>query len=111
MFEGRLGFVDCVRELGVGRSEGALLRYVSQVHDTLVRSVPDDCKTQAVYDAIAYFRPPVQASMRALQAWEELRAPSLIAPAARLRPWIWRRTRRARRVRAELQGPARARLQ
>ena len=60
MFEGCIGFVDQVRELGVGRSEGLLLRYLSQVHDTLVRSVPEEHKTQAVYDAIAYFRTLVQ---------------------------------------------------
>ena len=112
MFEGCLGFVDCVRELGVGRSEGLLLRYVSQVHDTLVRSVPDDCKTQAVYDAIAYFRTLVQGvDASLLQAWEALRAPSLAAAAATPPPpfdLALHERALVARVRAELHGLVRA---
>jgi superfamily II RNA helicase len=111
MFEGCLGFVDCVRELGVGRSEGLLLRYVSQVHDTLVRSLPDESKTQAVYDAIAYFRTLVQGvDASLLQAWQALRAPSLAAPAPPPPPFDLALHERAlmARVRAELQGLVRA---
>jgi hypothetical protein len=82
MFESCQGFVDRVRELGVGRSEGTLLRYLSQVHDTLVRSLPDADKTDAVHDAIAYFRTVIQgADASLLQAWQALRAP---APGAEL---------------------------
>jgi hypothetical protein len=82
MFEGCLGFVDYVRELGVGRSEGTLLRYLSQVHDTLVRSVPDADKNEAVYDAIAYLRTLIQGvDASLLQAWEALRAPAAAATA------------------------------
>ncbi len=112
MFEGCLGFVDCVRELGVGRSEGLLLRYVSQVHDTLVRSLPDDCKTQAVYDAIAYFRTLVQGvDASLLQAWEALRAPSSAAAAAPPPPpfdLALHERALVARVRAELHGLVRA---
>ena len=96
MFESCQGFVDRVRELGVGRSEGTLLRYLSQVYDTLVRSLPDADKTDAVHDAIAYFRTLIQGvDASLLQAWQALRAPVAGAgPAARrLRPSIWPRTR------------------
>jgi hypothetical protein len=112
MFERCIGFVDQVRELGIGRSEGLLLRYLSQVHDTLVRSLPEEHKTQAVYDAIAYFRTLVQGvDASLLQAWEALRSPSLApAPAAPPPPFDLALHERARtaRLRAELHGLVRA---
>jgi hypothetical protein len=80
MFETCPGFVDRVRELGIARSEGALLRYLSQVYDTLVRSLPDADKTEAVHDAIAYFRTVIQGvDASLLQAWQALRAPAALA--------------------------------
>jgi hypothetical protein len=112
MFEGCLAFVDFVRELGVARSEGTLLRYLSQVHDTLVRSVPDESKTQAVHDVIAYFRTLVQGvDASLLQAWEALRAPpGGAAPAAPPPPFDLALDPRAlaARVRAELHALVRA---
>jgi len=112
MFEGCVGFVDQVRELGVGRSEGLLLRYLSQVHDTLLRSVPDEIKTQSVFDAIAYFRTLVQSvDASLLQAWQALRAPAEGARAApEPPPFDLARHERAfvARVRAELQNFVRA---
>ncbi|HEY8156658.1 MAG TPA: DUF3516 domain-containing protein [Myxococcota bacterium] len=112
MFEGCQGFVDCVRELGVGRSEGTLLRYLSQVHDTLVRSVPDADKTEAVDDAIAYFRTLIQGvDASLLQAWEALRAPvAAAASAAPPPPYDLAEHPRAltARVRAELHALVRS---
>jgi hypothetical protein len=111
MFEGCKGFVDTVRELGIGRSEGTLLRYLSQVHDTLVRSVPDADKSEAVHDAIAYFRTLIQGvDASLLQAWEALRAPSAAAAATPPAPFDLAQNQRAltARVRAELHGLVRA---
>ena len=111
MFEGCKAFVDSVRELGVGRSEGTLLRYLSQVHDTLVRSVPDADKSEAVYDAIAYFRTLIQGvDASLLQAWEALRAPAAAAAATPPPPFDLAQNERAltARVRAELHGLVRA---
>jgi hypothetical protein len=83
MFERCQDFVDRVRELGIGRSEGTLLRYLSQVYDTLVRSLPDADKTEAVDDAIAYFRTVIQGvDASLLQAWQALRAPAAAAESA-----------------------------
>jgi hypothetical protein len=56
MVEGWRDFVDVVKDYGIARSEGLLLRYLSQVHDTLVQSVPEEDKSDSVYDAIAYLR-------------------------------------------------------
>jgi hypothetical protein len=113
LFEGCLGFVDYVRALGVARSEGTLLRYLSQVHDTLVRSVPDENKSEAVHDAIAYLRTLVQGvDASLLQAWEALRAPPAAAAAAQPPPRTFDLALEPRallaRVRAELHALVRA---
>ena len=41
MWEHYDDFADFVRRYGLERSEGLLLRYLSQVHNTLVHSVPE----------------------------------------------------------------------
>ena len=81
MFEECRGFVDTVRRYGIARSEGLLLRHLSQVHNTLVRSVPAAARTEALWDAIAYLRSTLaRVDSSLVQAWEELQGP---APAAR----------------------------
>ena len=67
-------FDDYVRELGLERSEGVLLRYISQVYKTLLQNVPDDHKDPELLDFIAVLRvllARVDSSL--LQHWEELR--------------------------------------
>src|SRR5690606_4960895 len=49
-------FNSMVKELGLERSEGVLLRYLSQVYSTLARNVPEAARTPAVDDAIAFLR-------------------------------------------------------
>ena len=76
-------FIDSVRHWGLARSEGVLLRYLSQVHNTLVRSVPVVARTDAVIDVIAYFHTliaGVDASL--VEAWETLLHPEARAQAA-----------------------------
>ena len=81
--EGALDFVDYVREYSLARSEGVLLRYLSQVHHTLVQTVPEAAKTDEVYDAIAYLRTLVCGVDSSLaSAWAELVAPAEAGPAA-----------------------------
>ncbi|MBW2269755.1 MAG: DUF3516 domain-containing protein [Deltaproteobacteria bacterium] len=70
-------FVDVVKDYGIARSEGLLLRYLSQVHDTLVQSVPEADKSDAVYDAIAFLRTLLAGVDSSLvEAWEELLDPT-----------------------------------
>ncbi len=74
MFEGYRSFHDYVKEYGLARSEGLLLRYLSQVHNTLVKTIPDAAKTEEVFDAIAFLRAllaHVDSSL--IEAWEGLR--------------------------------------
>ncbi len=77
MVEGYRDFVDYVREYGVARSEGLLLRYLGQVHHTLVQTVPEEEKTEELFDVIAFLRTTVQGVDSSLvEAWEGLLAPS-----------------------------------
>jgi len=76
IYEGYRGFGDYVRDYGLARSEGALLRYLSQVHNTLVKSVPLGARTEEVIDVIAFFRTllgGVDSSL--VEAWEILLHP------------------------------------
>lgn len=76
MVESYRGFVDTVREYQIGRSEGLLLRYLSQVHNTLVKTVPAEVKTEAVFDLIAYLHAIVQrVDSSLIDAWEGLLRP------------------------------------
>jgi len=56
MFERYATFDEYVRDYGLARSEGILLRYLGQVYDTLVRSVPESARMEGVWDVIAFFR-------------------------------------------------------
>jgi superfamily II RNA helicase len=101
MFEGYRRFDDYVRELGLQRGEGVLLRYLGQVLTTLQQGVPAAQQTDEVHDAVSYLRTlvtHVDASL--LEAWERRRSPLAAAP-ARPAPGLDLRAFRAR-VRAEL---------
>ena len=110
--EGYLGFVDYVREYSLARSEGVLLRYLSQVHHTLVQTVPESAKSDEVHDAIAYLRTLVRGVDSSLaSAWAELVSPEARESAAPGRPpFDLAQAPRAlaARVRAELHALVRA---
>jgi len=84
MVESYASFDGIVRRYGLQRSEGLLLRYLSQVHATLDQSVPDAAKTEELEDAIAYLRELVRRTDSSLlTAWENLAAPARGKPEAR----------------------------
>jgi superfamily II DNA/RNA helicase len=81
IYEGYQGFGDYVRDYGLARSEGVLLRYLSQVHNALVKSVPVGARTDAVFDVIAFFRTLlVGVDSSLVEAWETLLHPELGPP-------------------------------
>jgi len=49
-------FNEYVKEYGLGRSEGVLLRYLSQAYKTLLQNVPSDYRTDDMDDVIAQLR-------------------------------------------------------
>jgi len=50
MLERGFGFVDYIKEYGLSRSEGSLLRYLSNAYKALVQSVPENAKDDLLYD-------------------------------------------------------------
>ncbi len=56
MFEHYHSFADYIREYDLHRSEGVLLRYLSDVYKFLVQCVPVASRTPEVYEVIQYFR-------------------------------------------------------
>ena len=82
MFERYLSFGDYIRDYGLERVEGLLLRHLSQVWKVLAQTVPDSAKTEEVMEMEAYFRElirGVDASL--LEEWERLKNPDWAAAA------------------------------
>lgn len=77
MYESFLAFHEYVREYGIERSEGLLLRYLSDVYKTLTQTVPVRFKTPEVVEMIAYFGVLVRGVDSSLvDEWERMRDPA-----------------------------------
>jgi hypothetical protein len=76
MWERAMTFTEYVAHYGIGRSEGVLLRYLSDAYRTLVRTVPEDAKT-AEFDEITLWLGELvrQVDSSLLDEWEALTAP------------------------------------
>jgi hypothetical protein len=82
MYEEFLGFTDYVRRYGLQRSEGVLLRYLSQVYKTLDQNLPDQIKTEGVLDVATYFRAMLErVDTSLIDEWESMRHPELLLEA------------------------------
>ncbi len=78
MYEQYASFEGYVRNYGLQRSEGVLLRYVSQLYKTLDQSVPEQAKTETVYDVLGFFRAMLEHTDTSLiEEWESLLHPEL----------------------------------
>lgn len=81
MLERYARFDDWVKEVGIARMEGLLLRYLSQVQSTLVQSVPESARSEGVWDAIGYLRSLVaRVDSSLLEEWETLVDPERRVP-------------------------------
>lgn len=79
MFEKGATFNEYVSELGLARSEGLLLRYLSQTYKTLAQSVPDQYKSDEVLDIIAYLRTMLsRVDTSLIDEWESLFEPGAL---------------------------------
>ena len=121
MFETFGGFSDYVRSYGLERSEGVLLRYLSQLYKTLEQTVPEAAKSEELWDALGYFRSLVgETDASLLEEWESLRHPERLLdertdrtqPERREASWLTELLANPRvfaaRVRAEMQLLVRA---
>ena len=82
MIERFMTFADYVREYELQRSEGLLLRYLSETYKTLVQTVPESYRTDEVLDVIAFLRATVRGVDSSLvDEWEKMRDPAYQARA------------------------------
>jgi hypothetical protein len=80
MFERYLSFADYIREYGLQRSEGLLLRHLSQVWKVLAQTVPAAMKTEPVIEMEDYFRELIRGiDSSLLEEWERMRNPEFVA--------------------------------
>jgi superfamily II RNA helicase len=113
MCETSSSFDDYVREYGLQRSEGVLLRYLSQTYKTLEQTVPAAARTDEVLDILASMRVMLrEVDSSLIDEWESLKQPAARAHpvAAPPKPVDLAQDRRAltARVRADLHHVVRA---
>jgi superfamily II RNA helicase len=78
MFEEFMTYPEYVREYDLQRSEGLLLRYISEVYKVLVQTVPSTSKDEVMEEIIEYLGVIVrQVDSTLLDEWEKLRQPDL----------------------------------
>lgn len=75
MVETYTSFAQYVKELGLQRSEGVLLRYLSDAYKALFQNVPAEDHTEQLLDIIAYLRATLaHVDSSLLMEWEQLLA-------------------------------------
>ncbi len=80
MFERYLSFADYIRDYGLERGEGLLLRHLMQTFKVLSQTVPESFKTEAVVEMEDYFRELIRGiDSSLLEEWERLRNPEFVA--------------------------------
>jgi superfamily II RNA helicase len=82
LYERFCSFHEYVRELGLQRSEGVLLRYLSQAYKALVQTVPEVRRDDALDDVIEHLRAMLRSvDSSLLDEWQSLRGlPGLKLP-------------------------------
>lgn len=74
LFETCQTFNDYIREYGLERSEGVLLRYLSDAYKTIVQNVPESAHTEGLDDISAYLLTTLKHTDSSLVAeWEAMR--------------------------------------
>lgn len=83
MFEDYIGFGEYVNRYKLQRSEGGLLRHLSQVYKVLTQTVPEARKTDDILDAEDYLLELIRGTDSSLlDEWELLRDPNYLAAEA-----------------------------
>jgi len=76
MYERAMTFGEYVADYGLKRSEGVVLRYLSDVYKGLVQNIPEDAKTDDLDDLIAWLGALVrQVDSSLIDEWERLLHP------------------------------------
>jgi hypothetical protein len=73
LYERYATFNEYVKEYGLERAEGVLLRHLSQVYKVLVQTVPEALKDDRIYTLIGYLRATLQRADGSLvRTWEAM---------------------------------------
>jgi len=87
LYEKGMSFTEYVKEYGLRRSEGVLLRYLSNAYKALVQTVPENAKTDEVYDLTEWLGGVVRGvDASLLDEWERLKDPEAVAKAIEEEP-------------------------
>ncbi|MGO1837138.1 DEAD/DEAH box helicase [Agrococcus casei] len=77
MWERAMTFADFVQHYGIARSEGLVLRYLSDAFRAIRQTVPDEAKSDELLDLIEWLGETVrQVDSSLLDEWEELMHPT-----------------------------------
>ncbi len=77
MIEQAMTFADYVGHYGLARSEGLVLRYLSDAYRAARQTIPDDAKTEELQDIIEWLGEVVrQVDSSLIDEWEAMRNPS-----------------------------------
>ncbi len=83
MYEWGRSFTETVSHYGITRSEGLLLRYLSDAYRALRQTVPEEFRTEELEDIIEWLGETVrQTDSSLLDEWEALTDPESVAEAA-----------------------------
>jgi superfamily II RNA helicase len=81
LYERAMTFGEYVAYYNLARSEGLVLRYLSDAYKALTRTVPDDAKTDELYDVSEWLGELVrQVDSSLLDEWERLTTPDAPPP-------------------------------
>src|SRR5258706_4167569 len=77
MVENLFSFSGYIKEYGLSRSEGVLLRYLTEVYKTLSQTIPESARVEELDDFIAHLGTLIRGvDSSLLDEWERLRDPS-----------------------------------
>ena len=73
MFEKCMSFNDYVRDLGIARSEGVLLRYISSAYKTAVQTIPESYRIEPFDEILAFLSTNIrQTDSSLIDEWEQM---------------------------------------
>lgn len=87
MVERAVTFNEYVRDLGLARSEGVLLRYLTQVYKTCVQNVPETLRTEPFDDVISFLHTMIiRTDSSLIEEWERMMRGEIVRPKDRFQP-------------------------
>ena len=87
LYERAMTFREYINHYGLKGAEGVVLRYLTDTYKALVQTVPEDAKTEALYDVTDWLGALVrQVDSSLIDEWDRLRSPDPAQEVAEVRP-------------------------